>query len=162
MLFDTKMIFTHFPYFLETSGMRRLNALFKENAGIQALASQVNQLASLQKIWSEIAPPALQLHSRVGGITQRRITVFADNGAVAAKLKLLAPTLLKNLQIKGVEVTSIRVEVQVKSVPKRPKKAPRDLSESAAGSLSSLAGKLPESPLRTALERLASKGRKAS
>lgn len=141
--------------------MRRLNALFKENAGIQALASQVNQLAVLQKIWSEIAPQPLQLHSRVSGITQRRITVFADNGAVAAKIKLLAPTLLKNLQIKGVEVTSIRVEVQVKSVPKRPPKTPRSLSKGAAGSLSSLANSLPDSPLRTALERLASKERKA-
>lgn len=137
--------------------MRRLNTLFKENAGLRALASQVGQLAGLQKTWNDIVPQALQAHTRVGGISHRRITVFADNGAVAAKIKLLAPTLLKNLKIKGVEVTSIRVEVQVKSVPPRLYKPPRRLSRKAADSLTGLAEALPDSLLRSALERLAGK-----
>lgn len=137
--------------------MLRLKTLFQENAGLQALASQVGQLTGLQKIWDDVLPPALQSHVRVAGLKHRRITVFAANGAVAAKLKLLAPTLLKNLQIKGLEVTSIRVEVQVKSVPRRPPKRQRQLSAQAASSLSELAKNLPDSPLRSALERLAGK-----
>ena len=137
--------------------MRQLSMLLKENAGLRALANRVDHLAGLQSIWDDIVPQALRPYARVGGISHRRITLFADNGAVAAKIKLLAPTLLKNLKIKGVEVTSIRVEVQVKSIPQRPPKHPRHLSREAASSLSALAGTLPDSQLRSALERLAEK-----
>lgn len=137
--------------------MRRLNAFLKENAGLQALASRASDLTRLQSLWEQLVPEALKPYSRVGGVTQRRITVFADNGAVAAKLKMLSPTLLKNLKIKGVEVTSIRIEVQVQSTSKQPAKPRRHLSSAAAESLNTLADTLPDSPLREALERLAKK-----
>ena len=75
-----------------------------------------------------------------------------------AKLKLLLPTLLKNMQIKGLDVTSIRVEVQVNSARSKPRQPVRKLSPDAAASLSRLANTLPESPLRTAIERLSKKG----
>lgn len=135
--------------------MRRLNALFRDNAELHALADEVGKLVDLQKLWSGIVPAALQPFTRAGGVKHRRITVFADNGAVAAKLKLLAPNLLKNLQNKGVEVTSIRVEVQVKSQRRAPTHAPRILSNQAAASLTQLAEKLPDSPLKQSLQRLA-------
>ena len=135
--------------------MRRLKALFKENSEILALTGVANRLVDLQKIWDGIVPSPLRPYVRAGGLRDRRITVFADNGAVAAKLKLLAPNLLKNLQNKGVDVTSIRVEVQVISRPQRPQRAPRRLSAQAAGSLQSLSDQLPESPLGAALGRLA-------
>ncbi len=137
--------------------MRRLNAFLKENAGLQALASQANHLTRLQHLWEQIVPEALKPYTRVGGVTQRRVTVFADNGAVAAKLKMLAPTLLKNLKIKGVEVTSIRIEVQVQSTARRPEKPRRHLSQAASERLKALAHDLPPSALRDALERLAQK-----
>ncbi len=137
--------------------MRRIRALFKENTELQALVGHAGELTLLQKIWGSIVPPPLRPFTRAAGIKHRRITVFADNGAVAAKLKLLAPNLLKNLQIKGVEVTSIRVEVQGKADARARANAPRHLSAGAAASLSKLAEKLPDSPLREALERLAKK-----
>jgi hypothetical protein len=140
---------------LAVPGVRRLNALFKENAEFRALAGEAGKHAWLQKIWAGIVPPALQPFTQAGGLKHRRITVFADNGAVAAKLKLLAPNLLKNLQNKGVEVTSIRVEVQVKSLRNTPPKPVRNISPAAAASLSGLAEKLADSPLRSALEKLA-------
>lgn len=135
--------------------MRRLNALFRDNAELHALADEVGKLVDLQKIWNGIVPAPLQPFTRAGGVKHRRITVFADNGAVAAKLKLLAPNLLKNLQNKGVEVTSIRFEVQVKSQRRAPAHAPRILSNQAAASLNQLAETLPDSPLRQSLQRLA-------
>lgn len=137
--------------------MRRIRALFKDDIELQSLICHAGDLIALQTIWDSVVPPPLRAFTQAGGLKHRRITVFADNGAIAAKLKLLAPTLLKNLQIKGVEVTSIRVEVQVQSVPRRPPSPQRRLSQQAAGSLSSLALCLPESPLRAALERLSKK-----
>lgn len=137
--------------------MQRLNALFRNDVELHALTKKAVQFSGLQKIWDEIVPPALRPFSRAGSLKHRRITVFADNGAIAAKLKLLAPNLLKNLQIKGVEVTSIRVEVQVNSRHKGPPLSPRALSGKASTSLTKLAEQLPESPLKQALQRLASR-----
>ncbi len=135
--------------------MQRIRTLFKDNTELQTLISHAGDLTALQALWSSVVPQALRAFTQASGLKHRRITIFADNGAVAAKLKLLAPSLLKNLQIKGVEVTSIRVEVQVQSVPPRPPATSRRLTQHAAGSLSGLAKSLPESALRAALERLA-------
>lgn len=137
--------------------MRRMRALFNDNLELQSLIHHAGDLSRLQKIWASVAPENLREFSMAGGLKNRRITVYATNGAVAAKLKLLAPTLLKNLQIKGLEVTSIRVEVQVQSLQRQPRKPAKTLSRQAAKSLHSLADTLPESPLKSALENLANK-----
>ena len=137
--------------------MRRLDALLKENSDLQTIAAHARDVTLLQKTWTEIVPQALRPFTQACGIKHRRITVFADNGAVASKLKLLSPILLKSLQIKGLEVTSIRVEVQVKSVAKAPARRIRKLSANAAESLSRLADTLPDSPLRQSILRLKSK-----
>lgn len=138
--------------------MRRLDTLLKHDPDLQALVHQADRLKALQQLWSSVVPAELHGSSRAAGISHRRITVCADNGAVAARLRLLAPSLLKTMQNKGLEVTAIRVEVQVKSRPQPPRRSPRQLGRQAAGSLLALAERLPESPLRSALRRLARHG----
>ena len=135
--------------------MRRINALFRDNAELHALANEAGKFTGLQNIWDGIVPAALQPYTRAGGVKHRRLTVFADNGAIAAKLKLLTPNLLKNLQNKGVEVTSIRIEVQVQSQRRAAPLVAREISSKASATLSQLADNLPDSPLRQALQRLA-------
>lgn len=134
--------------------MRRLDALMKAHAGLQSFARQASELTQLQQLWKDSVPPPLEPYCQVGSLRQRRITIFADNGAVAAKLKLLTPTLMKNLQNKGLEVTSIRVEVQVPSRARPSQHAKRKLSLPASDCLRKMAETLPDSPLRLALERL--------
>jgi hypothetical protein len=133
--------------------MRRINAFFNATE-LHALSDEAEKLNSLQKIWSGIVPAALRPYTRAGGVKHRRITVFADNGAIAAKLKLLSPNLLKNLQNKGVEVTSIRIEVQVQSQRRAAPRVARTISDQAADSLAQFAENLPDSPLRQVLKRL--------
>lgn len=137
--------------------MRRLNALFRDHAELNALADKAGKFTGLQKIWEGIVPEALRSCTRAGSVKHRRLTVFADNGAVASKLKLLTPNLLKNLQNKGLEVTSIRIEVQVQSHRRTAPPVARALSGKAADSLSQFADKLPDSPLRDALRKLAAR-----
>ena len=134
--------------------MRRLNALFKENAELVALSGLADSLAVTQKNWNAVVPATLLPYCLAGGIKHRRLTVYADNGAVAAKIKLLLPSLLTKLQNQGVEVTSIRVEVQVKSIPKTISKQPRRISRQAASRLAELADELAGSALGEALARL--------
>ena len=134
--------------------MRRFNALFKENPELAALAGQADSLTASQKIWNTVLPDALKPFTQAGNVKHKRLTVYADNGAVAAKIKLMLPSLLTKLQKQGLEVTSIRVEMQVKSSPRKPVKPMRSVSPEAASSLGKLADELSGSALGEALARL--------
>lgn len=134
--------------------MRRLNSLWQQDSALQTLSAQAEYLNTLQSTWETAIPPSLKRHCRAGFLSDQCLTVFANNGAVAAKLKLLASGLMTKLQAQGLEVTAIRVEVQVISEPKKPVRAPRSLGAQAVSSLRRLADSLPDSPLRDALVRL--------
>jgi hypothetical protein len=121
---------------------------------LQALLQQAQKLLALQKAWNEIAPKPLAAASRVGAVRQQTLIVYANNGAVAGKLRQLVPSLLEKIQKQGVEVTAIRVDVQVDALP--PEKKPKDLtvSHNALSSLGKLEQGLADSPLKNALHAL--------
>jgi len=129
----------------------------------EALAYRVRQLASLQQAYREIAPPALASVTRVGACSQGRLTLFADSGAVAAKLKQVSPVLLLELQKRGLEVNLIEVRVQVSGNPARLAKIDkklRKISPQALDGVARLADRLAPSPLREALQGLLSAQRR--
>lgn len=130
----------------------------------EPLARRAQQVALLQRAYGEVAPPALLPMSRVGALSAGRLTLYADSGPVAAKLKQLSPSLLLGLQKRGLEVNLIEVRVQVGA---RPGSAPigernsRKISDQSLDQLASLAQSLGPSPLREALQSLlARQGRK--
>jgi hypothetical protein len=135
------------------------------SARLQDLFGQAQTLLRLQRVFVEIAPAALAKSCKVAAIEQKTLVLFADNGAIAAKIKQLLPSLLKKFQQNGVEVTALQVQVQALQTPPKPPKIHRaDLSDAAVDSLKGLSGGLAESPLKTALERMvarhAGRGRK--
>jgi hypothetical protein len=134
--------------------MRRFSALFRENAELKTLSGVADSLTVSQNLWAAIVPEALRPFTQAGAVKQQRLTVYADNGAVAAKTKLLLPSLLPQLQKLGLEVTSIRVEVQVKSSPRKPPRPRRNISPQSAARLNALAEELSGSELGEALKRL--------
>ena len=134
--------------------MRRFNALFKETPELAALLGQADSVAASQTIWNTVLPDTLKPFTRAGSVKQGRLTVYADNGAVAAKIKLLSPGLLTKLQNQGLEVTAILVEMQVKSSPRKPTKPVRNISPQAASRLGKLANELSGSALGEALSKL--------
>ena len=87
------------------------------------------------------------------------MVVFAENNAVAAKLKLLTPRLINDFCQFGAEVTEIRVEVQPRQ-SKQAKIAPKRarLSQGGSQSLQALAERLPDSRLKLAVTALAGRG----
>ena len=135
--------------------MQRFNALFKENAELATLSDRANNLTASQKIWNSAVPDAMRPFTRAGAVKHKRLTVYADNGAVAAKIKFLLPSLLIKLQKQGLEVTAIRIEVQVKSAPRKAGQKARIVPAQAAAGLQALATKLGDSELGAALSRLA-------
>jgi hypothetical protein len=135
--------------------MQRFSTLFKENAELATLSDRASKLTASQKIWNSAVPDAVRPFTRAGALKHKRLTVYADNGAVAAKIKLLLPSLLIKLQKQGLEVTAIRIEVQVKSAPRKTGRPARILTAQAASNLQALATRLGDSELGAALARLA-------
>jgi len=89
------------------------------------------------------------------------LVIATHNGAVAAKLRQIAPTLTRAFQDSGYEVTAIQVKVQV-TQPPRPQPPRSPISASGRQQLADLAGKLHNSPLKSALQHLINTQNKVS
>lgn len=150
--------------------MRQFNTLLKQPE-LNALTARNKETQVAKEIWAMIAPDNLAKFSHAGSIKNQQLTIFADNNAVAAKIKLFTPSLLIKLKSEVFnqenkelnsenqvhEVTSIRVKVQVKSTPQTKPKVIKKLSAQAATDLNQLAEKLAGTALGDALARLATK-----
>ena len=121
---------------------------------LQELLQQTQKLQALQQAWNEVAPKPLAAASRVGAVRQQTLIVYANNGAVAGKLRQLVPSLLEKIQKRGVEVTAIRVDVQVEALPPGKKQKDLTVSHNALSSLEKLEQSLDDSPLKNALHTL--------
>jgi len=112
---------------------------------------------ALQKLYEQIAPASLLPYSRVHKLERQVLTLAANNSAIAAKLRQIAPTLTKMFLDGGCEVTGIQVRVQVTFSPPAESIVRPVLSRAGRNRLVELAAGLPDSPLKNALQRLARK-----
>ncbi len=134
--------------------MQRFNTLLNQPE-LAALNARNQKTQAAQKIWGAIVPDNLAQFSHASSIKNQQFTVFADNNAVAAKIKLLIPSLLIKLEKQECEVTAIRVKVQVKSTPQPKPATLKKLSPSAVTQLQQLGKKLSGTTLGDALIKLA-------
>jgi len=125
---------------------------------IAALLPQAERLIELRRVYSGLVPHELLRSSSIVNYKQGNVVIFAENNAVAAKLKLLSPQLLNGFARCGVEATGIRLEVQPRA---RPLNAPRSkqarLGANAVGYLGALAERLPDSALKEAVSTMATR-----
>ena len=131
---------------------KNLRAYLDSAASIAGLLPQAERLIELRRIYSKLVPQQLLRSSSIVNYRQRNVVIFADNNAIAAKLRLLSPRLVNDFSKCGVEVTGIRLEVQPRPEPRKalnPKQA--KLSAAGAESLEALAQRLPDSRLKQAL-----------
>lgn len=136
---------------------RKISGFLSEPAsGLSRLATEAKRLLKLSNVWEAIAPHGLARSSRVGPVKDRILTLYADNGATAARLKQQLPRLLLNFRQRGHDLTAIKVEVQVKTMSLETAKSPRRPSIPATGiaSLEKLERDLEPSPLKHALTHL--------
>lgn len=108
----------------------------------------------MQLHYAQIAPPSLLRSSHVAQTELGILTLAANNSAVAAKLRQMTPELVKQLQLRGCEVTGIQVRVQVDNPINTHLAAPASMSAEGKQQLNKLADTLAESPLKSALQRL--------
>ena len=103
----------------------------------------------------DVAPSHLAQSSQVLSLQSGTLTIAVGNAAVAAKLRQLAPGLAVMLQNRGCEVSRIHVKVQVSFNHSQPVSTPRRLGKTARDALNDLSQTLGDSPLRSALKKMA-------
>ncbi len=133
---------------------QRLNSFFTGSPELRDLAHKARQLAAAQRAYCKATPPTLARASRVIGFERCTLTVGADNSAVAAKLRQLAPQLLHHLHGDGMEVNGILVKVQVSQPTPERIHRPFALEEDGRRRIAEAATGMKDSPLKRALQRL--------
>lgn len=134
------------------------------------LFSIARQMYKNQATFLRLLPAQLAQHCSVGRIKDGRLTVVTENGAIAAKLKQISPSLLHKLQQRGWEVTAFQILVQaqntaINSQPlekHKPYKNGLELSQTGKDCLSKLAATLPNSDLKRAIDSLLIKQKNTS
>lgn len=135
--------------------VRKLQSFFGSTTNLAALAERVARLSELQRLWESLAPPPLARMCRISGLQDRILVLYANNGAIATKVRQLAPTMLEKFQKRGVEVTAILVRVQADfRLPQKPPAKTLRLGAAGLASLRQLAERLEASPLKQAIEEM--------
>lgn len=135
---------------------RKLDTFFSEPISpLNRLAHEAQRLNSISRIWETVAPIGLARSCRVARLDNGVLTLLADNGAIASKIKQQLPSLLAKLHQRGSEITGIQVGVQVTvPSPKSARVPKRGISDQSLASLEKLDTELPDSPLKQALTNL--------
>ena len=134
-----------------------LNSL-KDAPEHQKMCAYIERLAQMQQAFMEIIPPQLAQPCSLGRLSDGKLTILVSNGAIAAKLKQILPSLLSNFQKKGyVEITAIQITVQANYYTYREEKSSHkkpEIGQNGIKRLSKFATNLPASPLKKAIKTM--------
>ena len=140
--------------------MKNPYAFLDQPDGIAPLMPQARRLIELREILAAVLPESLARCCSIANYKQGNVVIFAANGAIAAKLKLMLPALSEQLSKRAMEVTGLEVRVQpLDSDPQVIEKSAK-MSLEAALVLARLCEQLPESELKTTVGKIASRHRK--
>lgn len=140
---------------------RSLEECLRADPAMARLDGHASRLLRLQAVVALALPPNLARASRVANLKSGTLLIHADNGAVAAKLRQMAPRLVDVVRFEAAEVTGIDIRVQgrVADTGKARGETYDRIGNKAKQGLTSLEKTLPEgSRLRTALEWLVRRG----
>lgn len=123
--------------------------------GAGRLMAHARLLMKLARLYREIAPPHLYQASTLANYKSGIVIIHAHSGAIAAKLRQLAPRIADGFSRKGIECTGVEIKVQA---PENPKQTPtprhNPLTQDACHSLEHLRDALPADTLRQAIDTL--------
>lgn len=132
----------------------RIGRLFDKLPQLQTLNREIRKQLALQTILVEILPADLRRSVTVVASGTGELVLLADNGAVAAKLRQLAPRILNHFRQRGINANGIRVQTQVSIRYKPLPQKQISLGKNAHQALLQLSSSLKDSPLKAAIEKL--------
>lgn len=123
--------------------------------GAGKIMAHARLLMKLTRLYQEIVPAHLGKTSHLANIKSGIVVIHATSGAVAAKLRQMAPSLADGFAKRGIECNGVQVKVQARETGTQSMTSTqKPLSTNASMTLESLRDSLPDSPLRAALEVL--------
>ena len=123
--------------------------------GAGKVLAHAKLLIKLAQMYQELAPMHLSQASRLANYKSGIVVIHAVSGAVAAKLRQMAPTLADGFSKRGVECNGVQVKVQAhESDAQSRTSTQKPLSLRSSHELESLRDSLPPSPLREAVDQL--------
>ena len=134
----------------------KIDFYLNSSNSLRRLTDEARRIAELQRVFLKIAPQPLTQACCVRQLRAGTLFLLAENAAIAAKLKQLLPRLLTSYQKQGMQVTAIRVEVQVREAAPEAatKHSTKRLSTESIKNLEQLAAGLEDSPLKQALTNM--------
>ena len=133
---------------------KNVDAYLEQPGGINFLMPQAKRLLELRRVLLEALPATLSGLASVANYRNGRVVIFAANSSIAAKLKLLSPTLKEHFARRGLQVTAMEFEVQPETRVATPPPKAAFLSPSARQALAKLSSQLPESKLKTVVSSI--------
>jgi hypothetical protein len=139
---------------------KKLDEFLASATEVGPLVPQAAELLDLRQALRELLPASLRDLCQIARVKQGKVVIFAENNAIAAKIRLLEPAIVAKLGRERPNVTGIDVRVQV-GTPRPTKSGTPEmrLSPGAGAALRALLDRLPDSRLREAIRALAAKSR---
>ncbi|BBP05762.1 hypothetical protein TPL01_29760 [Sulfuriferula plumbiphila] len=139
---------------------RQAHAFLAENDKLRQLAAQVQALLALQRIWETVVPASLAGVSHIGKSDAGEVTIYCGNGAAAAKLRQLLPTLAEALRGKGVATANLQVKVRAQAIAVQMHALhKREISRAGLDNIAQLRDRLEAGELKSALDHLLARHR---
>ena len=138
----------------------RVSFLLSNLPELQVLKQHLANRATLQRLVADILPGHLSTSVNGASLKGSELILATDNGAIASKLRQIAPRILNSIRQHGYEITGIEIEVQVRMYDKPLPRKQLLLGPNARSAVETLVNRLEASSLKDALERLASRGSK--
>lgn len=141
---------------------QHIATLLAASGEFQRIAREARRLAELQQVFLDAAPPEFARVCRVKSCRAGTLVLWADNAAIATKLRQIAPRLLTAFKKQVAEINGVRVEVQVKIGPggARNRASRRTLPVEIIEQFSELAERTADPGLRSALTHFGHKKRR--
>ncbi len=133
---------------------KHIAGLLDAEEGGGRLISHAKLLLRLRTAADEVLPANLRRSCAIANLRQEKVVIFAENNAIAAKIRLYAPALLHGWAQRGLNVTGILVQAQAGAAVADPHRKPAQLSASAIAALRKIEAALDRSRLQEAQERL--------
>ena len=123
--------------------------------GAGKVLAHAKLLIKLAQMYQELAPMHLSQTSRLANYKSGIVVIHAVSGAVAAKLRQLAPTLADGFSKRGIECNGVQVKVQARKFDTQSRTSTiKPLTSRTSHELEGLRDSLPASSLRDAVNRL--------
>lgn len=130
--------------------------------GAGKVLAHARLLIKLAQMYRELAPMHLSQASSLANYKSGTIVIHAVSGAVAAKLRQMAPTLADGFSKRGVECNGVQVKVQAREFSTQSRTSTqKPLTPGATHKLEYLRDSLPASSLREAVDHLLARSARA-